>query len=374
MRDLINSIDMKKLYDALDALERRIDRLDSPVDALPMNPMRQPPNDPSWSEDDDGWQRGDRPDEVDTETPDSEPTSPVVVIEEYTPLVVGQSGLVIHMHTPEGKEIGTITNVISTDFTSSHGVEGIAFAPSEHGEVFLYTSGVQNVQVSFNGISLETGDITMLEGFTYTVTFTFSREDANLAFSNSGTASQSESWTTYYDNTIVTNGGGMWSMLQRLQNFFDASGSGVQNYTYTATDSSFSVTLTAEITGSGKYIGGITSTNAGADFLSASGVPVRTNFTNWFAQSSASGVYPYISLYKTDQIGSYILTQSAWAGNSLCFTRVPASNSYSYLKVYFPSHQRFSVGINNVPLNIHYTGTNDLRMASVPYDVDGTAV
>jgi hypothetical protein len=133
-------------------------------------------------------------------------TTPVNVISSYIEITSGlnsvmygfipqyvpeMGNIIVHGHNPEGKEIGSITG-FSSSVAVYDGANAIGFADGINPITIL--SGHHYISVKFNGITLNSQEIDIVDGETKNLTFTFNRTSSSV-----GSFTLFHTYPSYFD-------------------------------------------------------------------------------------------------------------------------------------------------------------------------------
>jgi len=285
---------------------------------------------------------------------------------QYTPSE-GKAYVIVHCHSPEGKEIGSITGA-STPSIERNGVPIGTGATDEasHAIPISIDPGVVTISSIFNGMTKSTS-ITIVEGETRQIIFTFSRTTQELNWGGSA----SLSLDSYEDIGVKTDDSCIFSFVIVPQ-----VSTPPLPYRYATADYNFTRTsYTATVTcGAGHNDGrfviariGVYSVAESKNYAKPINIPINSSFINWYSQYDRTNGYPGIYVLSSDKSVDQPLIYSGLTGTHL----LPASISYKHIRFNTVLEVRTLIGALSETIS---ATLNYLYISSVPYDLDGLAV
>lgn len=295
--------------------------------------------------------------------------------------------LIFHTHNLEGLEIGSYAPFVTVkiglyNFTSSTNI-------NNHGTRVLFNyPGIYNCQAIFNGITVDLGDVEILQYSTTVLIFNFPRIEASLNFNSECLKAYAETVTIEQPNN--------WQPFVRTDNnskdgfnihtdFFgyDPSGlGGVEGTVSTRTYSSVLLTPTlylanifTELSGQLSYAIGTVYEEIYGKILSPIDEILPNTFTNWYCQSFLTGNYPRLNLNSEFGNKHWLTSENknVWYTNT-----IPANIKYVNYETYL-YHKLLSGQTTHfwqhspsiiVDDSQHNEGTAIIKIVSVPYDVN----
>lgn len=284
------------------------------------------------------------------------------------------AGVIVHLHNPEGKEINSIQGMIGNEAKVTIGGYNYTGAKNlaEHGQKqSLYgMTGLQTCVATFNGITL-TSQINIPVGETIELIFTFERIDSSLDV----TFFQSASGMAL-NNQIITISTFPWVVRVSAQD----SSYGIGNINLSASLSSFILNLSTNkpnLSGLSTIVWYGDFTYSPNPLYTDINLALQTNFTDWIVQSIPSGYFPGFRLLSLEPIYAwYQLPTWRKPDFPLPISRLiklSAGRNYIGLQSWLSDIQ-VSAFSGETSKNLILTGTNQFKMSSVPYDLNGTAV
>jgi len=290
-----------------------------------------------------------------------------------------KAGLIVHIHNPEGKEIGSIVG--SSDISLSHGT--IPIDESTHGVPTILSPGDYTITANFNGIELEK-DLTIKADICYEIFFTFERIEhvpdwnASQSFTMNDIVYLGNKYSQNSYERLEIDPDNPWTM----KGYENISYSGPpydpddyitviynQSIQCSLNKSNFNYSLDYNFTVIGGYLLSHYSWLAINPFSGTIGSIVlpnnMSNFSNWFIQQKCLGTYITIGVYQDGDFKGYL-----------------ARNSENYLYEKLPSHlTNVELKASNLPVVMYSVGSISesgqllkYKMSSIPYDMEGTAV
>lgn len=311
-------------------------------------------------------------------------------------------GLIVHIHNPEGLEIGSIVG--SSDITLSHGI--IPIDKATHGIPTILTPGNYTITVQFNGITIET-PLTIEANICYEVFFTFPRTEQELVFSASCLKTSSGGWSLastwpppypeqyyyykgfsecalYSSHKIQIDSfdlGGITTGTYSMETFFDISSTDIYEQTKLIIDGNFYQSFPHIPSASFRYEGQSFIDKNDSLLRNVSfNVSIQTSFNEWYVQQLTENKYINGKIY-SDPLGTWSIFCSEGQGYS--YNKVPANTKYNELglsggDVSLLSYDNFDTDHSGRDIHISdegkYEGSTLLKMSSIPYDIEGTAV
>jgi len=284
------------------------------------------------------------------------------------------AGLIVHIHNPEGFEIGSIVDI--SDITLSHGI--IATNEATHGQPTVLSPGNYTITATFNGMTLQQ-DISISAGQTEEIFFIFTRIDQAWGIADNQLTTIAGSFSgSHFDEAEDKD---------LLRNYVicsitrSAYGYGVGSYNISAEYdiSSGSITLTTKIniSGIGQGVGtwGIVLAGPAIQGWEApfGGFATYTTFTSWYCQGITSGSYPTIYVRSVEAPG---FPYTLFSGS---YTKIPVNYTYNSIGVGGGILLKDLItisGLTNYSYNNEQelTGSLNSKISSVPYNLQGTAV
>jgi len=301
------------------------------------------------------------------------------------------TGIIVHCHNPEGKEIDSIQGVVSGSVAILDGIRTIfsmAINAEIHGVPLKISPGIHTIKAVFNGMTLQQ-EISLQSGQTQMLTFTFPRvEKSNLELL---TFTQSNSASKDVDVS------GAHGRVFTCEDF--SSQPDIRNDT--RVDAYFRVaTLAMQVKGTvsvtptlGTITGEATSYLRGDSYCSIMDVALMVNphfykpinilptnsFTNWYIQNKSIQESPVSVAIISEPTGLWAYLIRSEKGY-YCTTR-PASLSHNKLifvigngslekKMYTDSPTTATV----TAFRSELVNGENLKFSSVPYDLLGNAV
>ena len=308
------------------------------------------------------------------------------------------TGLIIHMHNPEGNEIGSVLG--SRDGFSVYATkvgegsisltDGVAIDEATHAIQIPWVGVVGNwtIHAYFNGIYL-TQNVAIVANITEEIFFVFPRDEILLEYSFSGNLNYSKDHTFigspvpgyYYTESDYGIFEAVGSVLVQL-NVFSPTGFNFNHLhkgTYLISNTGFNYDVKYSYAFDFPiYIQNLhiltRLTNPSWTTLT-NPIPISTSFNNWYCQKISSGSYPAI----------YIKNSVDFSGISL----IALTEGYGIQTI--PTNKIFNEAIAdaNYDMNVENSGAGiyssnteektgggviDTKMSSVPYDMLETAV
>jgi hypothetical protein len=295
----------------------------------------------------------------------------------------GNTYVIFHLHNPEGKEINSISGISGASIT----IEGVgtfsgASNLSTHAQRHLILSGVRNITVDFNGLTL-TRTIEFKDNTTTEITFVFNRTEHILLYGINKTHTMTLDGSAYqieYDSSVIPWG---YQMIMQLSGIVSVSG--YLDYLYTITPTTFHAENYMNFSGSGAGF-----YDASVLFLASSFhtrndinyvIPSNTTFNKWYIQQNKYQSYPIFNI-KDSSLASYSFIIETY-GYSM--RTLDSIKNYIALDTYLGTtdanslvhHLTGSLSggvVINDKKEINTTNAIDIKVSSVPYDLIGTAV
>ena len=304
--------------------------------------------------------------------PPPPPGEPPIIVEPYPG---GTAVVVIHAHNPEGIEIGGLGYATSCSVGNSPTLE------SNHFLAQTISAGIHPTYATFNGMTVDLGNVNYLINTKTILTFTFPRINGP-AISFSGSESRGRRYEGSWDyDAIPTSPFGGTVGIDWPGNTYAIGGGSIS---YNCTPALFTYDQYAYATGGyfpdvdNRYLNVITvwgdrgrpPLNPGTARIPVD-IPARTDFTTWFSQYNCVGLYPYIGLPALPgQMNPYYIHggQAGYGQGGM-----PASINWTEVEVflgYVGSRTQAQVGHT---ATLHYEGGNigGLKLSSTPYDLHG---
>jgi len=316
----------------------------------------------------------------------------------------GSSYIIVHIHNPEGKEIGSIVG--SSDISLSHGT--IPIDENTHGVPTVLTPGVYNIQVEFNGMSLETGDITIEPDKCYEIFFTFERIKQELIFEvndefrhNGGfylhtpplTPSDNNLYIDEELKTIIHFENKIWIHLEDEQNetyflsgLYDVKSILMLTPTNYQRSSFYSLSVSGDIDKgdcrnfySRSTLPYYYSFSENFESININTINSNDNFDNWYSQSFKTVEYPHLTIVAQNEYTRLLNNRNY----GHCTVKIDSNYTYIGVKVLsntnLSSEKITQAGGSFLPLQSgsaidETSGSSQFYISSVPYDMEDTAV
>lgn len=318
------------------------------------------------------------------------------------------SGIIVHCHNPEGKEINSIAGGVEI-FNNNTSIGYGAYDAQTHNKLISILSGTHTIKAKFNGMTKEK-TITLNPNETKVLTFVFERTKFDLTSLFSFTRS-----IPFYHPGPAAH---YWPILDppyfclrwhpsgdRLDSFVDI---------HSTAELFDSVSRTASMTGVLTVSGDINSYSASANidvnwditmnsvFYNLEigkacltniliNIPIQENFAYWYVQLKeipTERAFSYVSVRAGEFIEEVIIPyqNKLKPENNFCYT-TPFSAKYNYTNMFispdylsYSSYTRIPINSNSWSLNRSWPSEvlleegSILEMSSVPYDLTGSGV
>lgn len=336
----------------------------------------------------------------------------VIIKGQYTP-PPGKAYYIVHAHNPEGKEINSILGAYHFSYISIDGVnQGIKTASNEaeHGIPRVIDPGSYTIGAIFNGMTVEE-PITLVAGETKEIIITFDRIDANFDFNIDNEVILSGTFNLFYpgnhfktDSDILLDA--PWHSEVSFTGIVNhPDGWAVGNYEdkvkYKITPTLFECDLLSSLNGTGHQwevynnradLKAFISYLSDAPYPLTIDIPSRTDFNYWFPQQFITDEYPTIHIQ--DNIGNGIfLVRPDEVGGSFTYYALKGyyidkdgiSTDYHLTKLEF-RYRRYTDTRVNTPGSSYIdgdfsgidtksgNGSAVIKLSSIPYDLEGTAI
>lgn len=286
---------------------------------------------------------------------------------------IGKGYLIVHLHNPEGKEVGSISPV---DMSLSHGIKPVN--EYSHGVPTAYNPGNYTVIASYNGITL-TKDITIIDGETLEIFFVFPRTVSTMNWDFNQSYSNNLNLSSYMNAIRYHTSEANPIPLERSIYIENNDDSGVGKF-----NDSVNIKLT-------KNVFSVVVEMNWDVYYTPQPLPFWLNRIDlnmpFFEDPVTIGTYSYsttkFNKWIIQRVGDYYPTvvlyanEGYWDLRISSFTLIPANISNGEIKLLYFS-DRFSGGspLNKVGSKITSYGQDwyDFKIASIPYDILGTAV
>lgn len=300
-------------------------------------------------------------------------------------------GVIIHCHNPEGKEIGTITDISAPIL--NHGLLAPTLTNGLHGVAQFLSPGIYTITTTFNGISVNK-NLTVEAGNNYELTYVFDRTSMNLSFSFGDTRTISGTVIGpplgEDDATIIddSDSGSCYDTLLDATvraNGYAPAGSEV---TYEA-KSEFTISLNkfnVDLSVSGSYIKIIdfptynidsfifsSQANIGISALDTPITPTlaTSDFTSWYAQSIKDQFYPFLRLKNSATGKMQSINKSDTSSGYRIFI---FSANQSFNTIGASASRVITINRNELTKVLQASYNQTIYISSVPYDILGTAL
>lgn len=327
---------------------------------------------------------------------------------------LGKAGLIVHIHNPEGNEIGglmypfTLNQLLPEVWIDGHYLTLGAYLESQHGNMDAFTPsggfepGIKSIGVRFNGIILPPININLEADTTTELIFVIPRIEYtfnfnyNLDFSFSGSLTSVDTIppTLHYadginPSGIPWDGHALVVCDVSTPTPIEQLIASVHSFSYLLSPSGYIYNYQVDHTGfSGHGLSNLRFTvgfdNDPSDKkLSISPIPIQSTFNTWIMQTNITGKYPKVTAWTEDESVSKILvpwTPSSYAveGNQL-YIDLPTDISYTKLGFRMTTIDNIYQDYYNVttlpPGTLSSSGASqvEFKMSSIPYDMEGTA-
>ena len=276
----------------------------------------------------------------------------------------------IHCHNPEGKEINSIRGVspqaveiYEVKIEEGEEVEYFigygAHDTETHNQPFYLPIGNHTIRAKFNGMTLEKNIISESEEESQTIILTFPRIEWNVT-----------SWITSLNSVgsvlAKPHGGGETKILDLpakdmvLYAFSPGTMSGfaaVTVFVFTGLE------FEADLFASGRAVAKIYHEYL-RNGISVS-LPDKSPYTNWYCQRYQTGYYPHMM--------SKMIGEEYWEWMMPGTTCTPSIGHIQFRYSEDPNGYKTLAGLG-APMHLPLSGTVQIKISSVPYDILGTAV